>query len=157
MVAVAVPLAWKMNRVSAQRRVVAMIENAGGFVEYDYAAESFRTNPTGEPTPPGPPWLRWMLGDDLFAEVAEVHLYDVNAYQADVMQVIGTLPGVTHIEARNVTDAWLAEFRPAPTVVSLDLRGTFTDASVARLKELTHLTKLKLSSPLLTMPEGPSC
>ena len=63
-------LGWKANRAHAQRQAVAAIKAAGGGIIYDFQYPN-----DGKPRPkepPGPRWLRSMLGDEYFQEVAGV-------------------------------------------------------------------------------------
>ena len=50
-----------------------MIENSAGYVFYDYQQHDALGNVIPGATPPGPAWLRKLLGDDdLFTNVTEV-------------------------------------------------------------------------------------
>jgi hypothetical protein len=58
------------RRVHNQRRAVARASALGGFVRYDY---QYRNGwPDANATPPGPGWVRAMLGDDAFANVETI-------------------------------------------------------------------------------------
>ena len=60
---VSIVLSWfcvRLRQAQSQREAVQAIQEAGGSVNYDY--EVFRA----PPTPPGPAWLRNLLGDDFF-------------------------------------------------------------------------------------------
>ncbi len=50
-----------------QRRAVAELENLGATVFFDYDAAAGNE-------PPGPPWLRRLIGDDYFRRVTGVDL-----------------------------------------------------------------------------------
>ena len=70
-VVVAVPFSWlatEMKAARKQREAVEEIEKAGGAVSYDYQFDLSGTWIPGA-TPPGPAWLRNLLGDDLFVDV----------------------------------------------------------------------------------------
>src|SRR5438046_1371084 len=65
-----VPLAWlavKREEKRNERRTVVEIEKLGGCAWYD-------CDLTGGDEPPGPRWLRALLGDDFFVRVAGVSL-----------------------------------------------------------------------------------
>src|SRR5277367_4493391 len=67
-VVIAIPLAWQVNRVQEQRRLVAEVRRLGGRVFWDH---EWSPGP-GQPSyrvPPGPKWLRYILGEDFFAHV----------------------------------------------------------------------------------------
>ena len=66
--------AVKMQRVRRQREAVSAIRAASGLVWYDYEVNA---RPTGSvPKPPGPAWMRKLLGDDCFAKVAWADVRD---------------------------------------------------------------------------------
>jgi hypothetical protein len=67
--------------------------------------------------PPGSDFLRWLLGEYFFSEVAEVHF-----------------------ELRGASPKWLTQ------IAKLTLRDTrVADSGLAHLKELTDLRKLTLA------------
>ncbi len=76
MLAVAIPFSWlatEMQQAGKQRTAADWIVKAGGVVRYDYEGGVFAVQrPIAEP--PGPAWLRKLLGDDYFADVTEVLL-----------------------------------------------------------------------------------
>lgn len=181
MVIVAVPLAWKFNRVRTQRRVAREIELTGGRVLYDYECHFYVNNPiprdseespdhgwvrftlggTREfddvrrsvepvmPPPPGPHWLRVLLGEDFFAEVTAIQLADDRSNDQS-LDVVSDLPGLTALAAFGVTDHALERLKGRTAISALELDGFFTDAGVAKLDALTSLKVLSLSSPRLT-------
>ena len=61
-------LGVKMQRAREQKQAVEAIEKLGGSVAYDYQYDASGSWITGA-KPPGPTWLREILGDDLFANV----------------------------------------------------------------------------------------
>ena len=68
-------LGWRVNKARQQRRAVAAVEAFGGWVHYDYEFVGGKLTPGQEPS--APVWLRRMLGDEFFREVAYVSLvYD---------------------------------------------------------------------------------
>ena len=73
MLAVAIPFTWletEMKQARKQRAAVDWIEKAGGSVFYDYQPDPSGDIPAAKP--PGPAWLRKLLGDDYFADVTSV-------------------------------------------------------------------------------------
>ncbi len=81
----------------AQRASVEAVLKLGGKVTYDY--EKDPANPTHQP--PGPPWLRKLLGNDWFVTVTRVDL--------------GQCP---------ISDAGLEQFQGLPRLQVLDLAWT---------------------------------
>lgn len=76
MTALAVWLGVVVNRAREQREAVEAIEALGGAVTYDWELEPNRKEP------PGPGWLRTLIGDDFFQEVHEVAL--LSDFHSDV-------------------------------------------------------------------------
>ena len=66
-------LGWRARRASIQRRAVAIVKAAGGSVMYDFQAPPGRPFSPGA-SPPAPRWLRELVGDEYFQEVAVVFL-----------------------------------------------------------------------------------
>lgn len=70
------PLGWKARRASIQRRAVAAVQALGGRVCYEDEIDprGFAVRPH---QPWGPLWLRRLVGDELFQEVAGIACYDL--------------------------------------------------------------------------------
>ena len=124
-VIVAIPCAWlgrKIERKRQEREAVAAIKKMGGLVGYDYQMAGAK--------PPGPDWLRNVLGENIFSEVASVSYYFGKA---------------------NVTDTEAVQLRELAALQKLDLSDTsLTDAGLANLKGLIHLDTLDLSRTNVT-------
>ncbi len=101
-------------------RATEAIQALGGTVEYDYQRQSRN--------PPGPPWLRHLLGEDFFVNVVSVSL-----------------------DSLSVTDADLEHLTTLRQLQAVGLSGTqVTDAGLERLKGLTQLRELDLKSTKVT-------
>ena len=130
-VAVAIPFSWlgvEMKKAKEQKEAVEAIEKLGGFVAYDYQLDASEDNPFAIKTegtkPPGPTWLRRLLGDEFFANVVDVVLHGSDG-----------------------TDAALEHLKGLSQLQSLYLDETgATDAGLARLKGLGRLQGLDLGS-----------
>jgi hypothetical protein len=110
-------LAVKMQQARKQREAVETIQKLGGVVQYLH--ETGTTTTRGRP--PGPAWLRKILGDDFFAYVVQVYLADTQ-----------------------ITDDCLEHLRGMSQLTVLFLDNTnITDAG---LKHLDHLTQLRYMS-----------
>jgi len=119
-------LGVKMREAREQRAAVDAIKKLGGYVVYDYESDS-RGVRVPNATPPGPAWLRSILGDDCFRTVTEVNL--------------NTDPA----------DADLECLRGFTSRVALGLGGErVTDAALEHLKGMTRLEMLELDSTLVT-------
>lgn len=64
-------LAVRLLQLERQRQAIAAVEKSGGYVFYDYQISRYVLidSPDWENPPPGPKWLRDLLGDDFFARV----------------------------------------------------------------------------------------
>jgi hypothetical protein len=67
-------MGWKARRVGLQKRAVAAIERLRGSVVYDWEYQGLSPFKMSGSNPPGPIWLRRILGDEYFQEVAAVIL-----------------------------------------------------------------------------------
>jgi hypothetical protein len=67
------------NKARRQRGAVEAIKQYGGYVQYDWEMSVVRP-----PTPPGPKWLRSLIGDDYFQEVIDAEL--VNRHAGNVLE-----------------------------------------------------------------------
>jgi len=64
-------LAWKLDLKRRERAAVAEVKKLGGRVAYDWE------DPFSEDEPPGPRWVRKLLGDDFFAHVVTVEIKEM--------------------------------------------------------------------------------
>ena len=74
-VVVALPCGWlaaAREQARKQREAVEEFEDGSGTVSYDYQFDLWGHAIPGA-TPPGPAWLRKVLGDDLFVNVTQVN------------------------------------------------------------------------------------
>ena len=139
-VVVALPFSWlaaEMKKAREQKAAVTEIKKVGG-VAYDYDDHVTRLNRgiwgdiyTGVwevDRPPGPAWLRKLLPDDFFAEVATVGF-----------------------DASQVTDAGLEHLDSFSHLQELSLADTqVTDAGLEHLKGLSQLKQLWLDRTQVT-------
>ncbi len=147
-VVVAIPFSWletEIQQARKQRVVVEWIVNLRGFAFYDYELD-----PSGDPIPgakpPGPAWLRNLLGDDLLANVAEVYLTNSNVGDADLEHLKGlTQLRFLDLGGTKVGDVGLEHLSELTHLEWLDAGTTnVTDVGLKRLKGLTRLRKLFL-------------
>jgi len=160
-------LSWfavRLQQARRQREGVEEIKKLGGVVCYDYEAHQ-----SGKP--PGPGWLRKLLGDDFFAEVdlvqvsndaAMEHLNGLPRLSAVVCDTRVTdvgleqLKGLTqlrelYLEYLDVTDIGLEHLKALTQLQALYLSGTrVTDAGLDHLKALTQLRKLTVEDTRVT-------
>jgi hypothetical protein len=179
-------LGLKVREARRQQAAVATIEKMGGGIGYDYEYDAQGNyvpdhvpDHVPNPTPPGPAWLRALLGDDFFRSVYKVYLpawRERHITDADLEQLVGFtklamaeldgtqvtdaglehLSGLTRLEwlsldETQVTDAGLEHLRLLTRLKGLSLKGTrVTDAGLEHLKGLTRLDWLGLNKTQVT-------
>ena len=152
MLVVAVACSWlavARERARKQRETVAEIGNAGGDVFYDYQLDASGDEILGA-IPPGPPWLRELMGGDIFDSVALVDLADLEVGDARLQHLKENLDGLPRLQELDlghtkVSDAGLKLLEGLARLQQLDLEGTKVgDAGLAHLKGLTQLQRLNL-------------
>ena len=136
-------VAVKMKTAREQKEAVEEIKKLGGYVQYDYESEQLRKRlPIAGP--PGPVWLRNLLGEDFFATVVGVMFTSTSATDAGLAH----LTGLTQLEwltlgGTKVTDAGLEHLRALTQLQELALEDTkITDAGLEHLKGMTQLQTL---------------
>jgi len=153
-VAVALPcsrLAAQMRQAKEQKEAVQAISQLGGRVTYDY---EYPPVPPGQSSsramhPPGPAWLRNLLGADFFAAVVQVTLDAASSGRftdADLRH-LRALPGLEDLILGDtrVTDRGLEQLKGLGQLRKLSLSGgQFTDAGIGRLSGLPRLAELCL-------------
>jgi hypothetical protein len=141
----AVWLGLTFNRVRQQRAAVARIQQLGGTIQYAHEIDSSgRRIP--DPSLPGSPWLRRLLGAEFFDSVVRVDL-DGTAVTNDDLRIIGRLRGVEsmHLNSTKVSDAGVYELRSWRKLHYLGLMETrITSTSLEHLAGLQELNCLPL-------------
>ena len=153
-VAVALPCSWlavEMKKASEQREAVGAIKKAGGGVLYDWQFDANgATNSNSEP--PGPIWLRSLLGEDFFQSVRIVFLEGKHVTDAELehLKGLGQLPEL-HLGGTQVTDAGLEHLRGLSNLQILLLGSTqVTDGGLEHVKGLGKLQILSLRNTQVT-------
>jgi hypothetical protein len=140
-VVVGVWFGWRMGKAKKQEEAVEAIRGLGGHVAYDYndAWDYFSPNVT---EPPGPDWLRKMVGVDFLAEVTAVDL---------VVPDIRRSPGMPR-DTSKFTDSWVETYITRLTELeALDLDDTqITDSGLSHLESLNKLEALNLVNTKIT-------
>lgn len=169
-------VAAKFRAVGRQRAAVEAIQRAGGAAVYghEHYISGRYGGRTRRPisffdTPPGPAWLRAWVGQDFFAQVESVHLWDewvqptgepafeverhVTPEQLAQLRDFPALKSVT-LSVLSTRDPGLSELASLARLESLTLReGGISDASIADLATLKQLRRLELISTQVT-PAG---
>ena len=146
---IAIGLGWVVRRAHAQREAVAEIRRLHGIFTYDWRISNDRI--ARNSTPPGPKWLRQLVGDEPFQQVVSVMLArHQTANQTANDATLAYLEGLTglkqlHLDGAAVTDAGLAHLRGLSSLEKLTLGDTaVTDAGLAHLRGLKALRELHL-------------
>jgi Leucine-rich repeat (LRR) protein len=143
MLVCAIACAWvtrRMERKRKEREVVEAIIKSGGDAEYDYRMRNA--------VPPGPDWLRKLLGKNFFSEVAFVNLDRMVVTDAPKVDIV-ILTALPQLQGLNLcgpfSDSELAHLKALTRLQSLNLvRTKITDAGPENLKGLAQLQSLSL-------------
>jgi hypothetical protein len=145
---VTVPCSWlAMDRASARKRweIIEQFKSDGGAMVYDF--EPPRGVATGEPIkPPGPWWLRKLLGGYVFINVTEIDLKrsGVSGVELRGLEELPQLERLTLGEIR-LDDADLERLGRLTQLRVLVLAGArVSNAGLQRLEGLTQLRTLNL-------------
>jgi hypothetical protein len=152
--AVSAALGVVSSRANQQRRAVEQIKSAGGVVGYDFECDE-KFNRRADPTPPGPDWLRNLIGVDYFATPVYAEVHDGND---EALATLAELPNLRALELTddlNITDAGLARLKDLSQLEILYVDGCekLTDASLQHLRKLKRLSALIALGTRIT-PEG---
>jgi len=152
-VIVAIPCSWmavEMKKAREQREAVDTVRRLGGVVLYSHdSRNAIKPNPG---PPPGPVWLRELLGDDFFAGVAAVELNRTPVTDAELVSLQG-MPQLQNASLGDtqVTDAGLVHLKGLTQLLMLSLDNTqITDAGLEHLNGLTELRLLYLHNTQIT-------
>jgi hypothetical protein len=131
-------------RKSIERPIVARIEAAGGEVDYDYQwSVDGRSNHGG--VAPGPPLIRRLLGEDLFASVAHVMLPPTAS--DDDLQLACQLPELKGVilYGQGFTEDPASALAQATQLELLELhRRNLSPAGLLQLRNLPRLKHIRL-------------
>src|SRR4051794_20094179 len=91
----AVGCGWLVQRARAQRKAIAEIRRHRGTFNYDWQAR----DPRGarNATPPGPEWLRKLVGDESFQEVNSITFLR-RPIDDSTLACIGALKGLKELQ-----------------------------------------------------------
>jgi hypothetical protein len=145
-------MAWWANLARRQGKAVAAIVGSGGWVAYDWQ----QADESGSPRdgPPGPAWLRRMLGDHGFQAVVEVALYkqgdaaECPPRLAEALDRLEALPGLRTLGLYRLREAdpALARLRRLGRLEHLAIHADrLGDAGLAHLGSLRRLRSLDIT------------
>jgi len=146
-VVVAVPccwLTWTMEAKRRERANVAAIKELGGVCMDCENPQDYE--------PPGPAWLRSLLGDDFFANVVRVNLFDSRDTDAAMTHVKDlTSLTILFLPRSQISDEGLSNVQGLSALRQLYLEGTqVSDNGLKHLEKLTRLEVLFLEGTQVT-------
>lgn len=144
-------LAVMVERARRQGEALTVIKRLGGHVTYDFQYDASGMY-LPQAKPPGPVWLRSILGDDLFEKAICVDLSSPQVADAN-LQVLEQLPHVEVLSlGPNVTDSGLQHVKRLARLRSLSIYydNEVTDAGLENLKGLTRLRRILCDSANVT-------
>ncbi len=147
---------WQANQAHVQRSAVMQIVQAGGTVEYSHRFEAIHNDAwvRSDAQPPGPKWLRRLIGDEYFTSVISVELSGSAEHHVDdIMAAVGKFKSLRFLDLQNqlVTDVGIAHIRKLTLLERLLLSGTnVTDHGLRHLAHLNSLVELELDDTTIS-------
>ena len=141
----AVLLGLTTDRARRQRAAVRRTRELGGDIRYEYENQK-----GGQP--PGPEWLRRLLGDEYFLTVIGI-AFGTRYLTDDDLEYFKVLTDLRVLRLRNaqVTDAGLEKLKGFTKLTDLELSATqITDHGLVHLQGLLNLESLKLDDTDVT-------
>jgi hypothetical protein len=147
-------LARRVGQARRQRIAVAEIRGCGGELEYDWQQwtkvdESGQLTRPALPAPPGPAWLRTLIGDDFFQSVtvAEIHPSKRDCSNREIaVRMVRSFPQLRflRLECSESCDSTLEVIGELKELETLIVFGhDITDSGIAHLTRLTNLKQLQ--------------
>jgi Leucine-rich repeat (LRR) protein len=141
------------QRARQQRHIVAELQSYGASIDYSLEVNTSFGRPFewgGDP--PGPEWLRNLVGADFLA--APMRLECIGKGSDDILAVAAKLPSLELIEvghSNRVTDAGLGQLATLKKLRKLHVSNTsVSDAGLTHLRSLRNLEVLALSHTNVT-------
>ncbi len=128
------------SQASRQRRAVERIKKLHGVVFYDFQLDADLKPRTDDPEPPGPEWLRELIGLDYFATVISAR---INVATDDFLESAADFPHLRDLRIgcdSKISDGAWEHLKQLTTLESLYLRGMRDSA----MSNLTPLNRLRL-------------
>lgn len=138
---VALLLGVQVQQAQRQRRAVARLEQLGASIRYDYQDGDLQADP------PGPEWLRSILGIHYFA-TADFVFFHGQTIRDDDLQVVQELPNVKQVNLSqcSATGASLVHLQDLPKLVCIGLGGAnATDEALGQIRGMTQLEVLSIN------------
>jgi hypothetical protein len=135
---------WKLDGKQRERGALAELNKIGGNFNYDWQY-------AGQSAPPGPVWVRKLLGDDFFSKVVLIQI-EGDHVTDDWLLHLEPLTGLEHVYLKcpRITDDGLSHLSRL-NLRELNLEGSrVTDVSLVSLQNFTQLSYLNLSGTGVT-------
>ncbi|MCA9169973.1 MAG: hypothetical protein KDB23_19995 [Planctomycetales bacterium] len=153
-------LASESNRARRQRSAVESLIKAGAKVTYDYEVDA-RGTLIANANPPGPLWLRHLVGNEFFERVDSVSLPEsMSAEKNDaILAHLQNLPDVRGVNLTDtaVTNEGLSNFRNLKQLTGVNLPTSYpqvarqiTDEGIGYFSELTEIRAFDLDHTSMT-------
>jgi hypothetical protein len=149
---------WLGSITSQARRLknaIAAVRDARGFLYYDWQIDK-AGGPEGSfppgAQPPGPDWLRDLIGDEYFVNVLRVYLQDA-PFDDDDAATLTAMPTVEWLilDGTKITDDGMKHLSRLRNLTRLGLSGTNVgDQGLVHLAKLTNLEVLRLNDTKVT-------
>jgi hypothetical protein len=143
-------LGVKIHQAKKQRKAVEALQKLGAGVLYDYQLDAYvQNNPI--PQQPAHPWLKNLLGEDLFLSVDYIGV--PKNFNDDGLQYLDAIPNIETISfsESQITDAGLDRIKHLDRLSSLNLNYCgISDKGLQNLKTLTQLQILYLYDTQIT-------
>ena len=124
-------LGWTVHRANEQRKAVEWVREMGGDVAYGYQRDEAGI-PIVDAKPPGPKWLRQLLGVDYFQEVTVVDL------KTTPVSDLTPLAGLKNLELLWLNGTQVSDLTPLAKLTSLE----FLSLDNTHVSDLTPLAKM---------------
>jgi hypothetical protein len=124
-----------------QRRAVERLKELHAVVYYDFQVDAALKPRTDDPEPPGPDWLRELIGLDYFASVVSVQ---TNLASDDFVESAAACPHLRDLGIycdSKISDGAWEHLKQLTTLESLRLRG-MRDSAMSNLAPLVRLRHL---------------
>jgi Leucine-rich repeat (LRR) protein len=146
-------MAMISHRARQQKLAVEKIRALGGRLSYDYQkVKGMKFVKNSRAFPPGPAWLRNLIGEDYFQTVVCIEL-GKTAVADDDLSVLECMPNLECLSLieTNITSNGLVHLKGLKRLELLSLENTAVDDSgLIYLKDLTNLRSLDLSHTQIT-------